>query len=372
MHQLFSDCFDRLNRDLDERGLLLDMLDRDLDTVIKCAACNKLHCALKTLIPEKSPKAAFYKCTEPPPGDYSIPTRITAGIARAIIKLHERKRDYQPLTQQINTSRTYVRDDGVLNQIAHIARVSSAGDLLLRTQQVWAMQGLDTFAVRELSEDPSDVDAYTYSAGPLMPESLCAHLNWGDQIHSICNSHSPPSEITNGIGYYDRGTGSTRLQRQDQYYLCPAFRLLTSRQFNRLVPVTRVTGCPRCQTDCQVELTRLPRPFGSGFLLTTWKNLGRGVAAPRDSWTSHDVLVATPPRHPLALGRIREQFDTAADGTLAARPGITASNLHQIHSVAREVERNGNGVALTHIPDKVTGLIRGFVPVDQDGFPAGS
>lgn len=342
-------------------------MDRDLDTVIKCPVCNKLHCALMSIIPNTSPRAKMYKCTGPPPGDYSIPTRITSQIVRAIMKLHDRKQDYQHLIRQINTSRTYVRDDGILNQIAHISRVCS-GHLILRTQQIWAMQELDISAVQELTVDQSDIESYVYSTGPELPESLCLHLSWGDQIHSLCDTHRPPSATVNGIGY-DRN--SARPLREEQYHLCPPFRMLATREFMRLVPVTGVTGCARCQTDYQVELTRLPPPFGAGILLTTWKDLGRGTSAGDDPWASHDILIATPDRPSTAFGKIREQFDTV-DGICTARPGVTDSNMYQIRTVADEVERNGNDIAIAEAPDEDTGLISQFVPVDHNGFPAGS
>lgn len=449
MLQKFGPIFSLINRDRNERSRFLDLLERDLDSVIKCTACNKLHGALKTLIPPNSPLVRHYRCTgRPPSGDYSIPTRITPKIVASILKLHGRGRSYYALVREINTSRSYVRDDEVLLQIAHVSRVCGPGagagpgagggtTLILRTQQVWATVNLDVDAVEELTLSPSDMQSYVYDVAPRMLESLCLHHNWGTQCHAICNHHDRPSHSSGGYSYghatvngngngnasgsgsgngSSSGSGSsggsgngggsgsgngnrngnshgnvngngngngngnwngngngngTRLSRQTQYHLCPPFSMINTRNFDRLLPLTGLQGCSRCHTDFQVEITRLPRPFGAGFLFTTWKDLGRGVPAAHDPWASHDVLIATPPRDPAEFGDIRRRFDTAG-GITADRPGITRHNLRQIEILGREVTERGEvDVALGQTPDATTGLFADFVPLNQNWFPAG-
>ncbi|KAI1857541.1 uncharacterized protein JN550_013174 [Neoarthrinium moseri] len=374
----------QLQDDEDQHSQFLDILSRDIDPMAHCLPCQKLHPPLRSLMREgpmiqgRDTKGyeCLYSCTGDNMFSDDIPRRLTPVLIKGIMKLHRQRKDYRHLMEQVNTTRAS-SINGFMISINIECKVRN-DRLVLKTEQVWACQDVTSAAVWRLEHAlqeswyaPIDI------ARPIQFEPLCKHKKWSTELHDGCTlpdlyphracARRCKSGITHTPGCLEStkiGPGELCLQ------LDCIFRHDRNCDNGCLTSLGKYSGCEVCSTDFLIDKVEIPKPFGWGLRLTTWKDLGNGSATTDWTWIEQlpgIVKLNVAPRvatDPQACTRTRfESF--SPDHSVLPIGGALSTRIDDLCEFLR---RGYASICIGHVADYPFGIIQNPDPIDHP-FP---
>ncbi|KAI0004710.1 hypothetical protein F4779DRAFT_69878 [Xylariaceae sp. FL0662B] len=274
------------------RGTLLSLLDYDLQDLVYCYKCKKLHDPFITFKDRAYAPNKATRCVDWPP-DHHIPTRATRKLLRTITKRRLHGEPYRQLLPQVNnTTTTYQK--GIMVQISLRMRYRD-DQLLLRRRHIISSMDKNGFAMWSFAQlliDPPPMGR----AAATLPRvfAVCNHRSWHDEYSTLVDKWL--EDFCTGSHGAERpcrpdccDSGPRDLAKQEGHAIAERLRLVSSggRAQATDVPALlgEVLGCDKCTTDFGLDVMALPAPWHWGFVLTTWLDLG-----PLDfcgKWDSH-------------------------------------------------------------------------------------
>ncbi|KAI1454667.1 hypothetical protein F4805DRAFT_305063 [Annulohypoxylon moriforme] len=315
------------------RGQLLSLVDYDMEDMVYCYKCKKIHDPFLSFIdrayaPHKALKCADWSM------DHHMPSRCTRKLLRTMTKRRLHGAQYRYLLQQVNNTKTTYHK-GTLAQISLRARYRG-GNLLLRRQQVVSF--IDKSAQSLWAFVQILRDLHTNSPQNLsLPRTylMCNHLTWTSEykelirqlVDPLCKGHHTGQggwkhEMTcfNGAPF-DPAKLEGHMINERLKWVC-SDKLHNPTDVPTLLG--NVLGCSKCTTDFSLDVVPLPAPFYWGFVLTSWLDLGKIDFC--DKWDSHRE--ARPSRNlnrSWCRGGICERFEDLIS-CLNYRPKISLMN----------------------------------------------
>ncbi|KAI1374245.1 hypothetical protein F4677DRAFT_455523 [Hypoxylon crocopeplum] len=320
------------------RGVLLSLLDYDMEDVVYCYKCKKLHDPFVTFKDRAYADKKATRCIDWSM-EHHMPPRATRKMLRCITKRRIHGAEYRHLLQQVNnTVTTYQK--GIMAQTSLRMRYRGE-DLILRRQQVISSidksaLALWLFGQQLLNPPPSG------NASLSLPKVylICNHRSW-DSVYSplvqqlvepLCKlesydeipKHSPKCFTNEPLD----------VSKQEGHMIYERLKWLSSdtprNPMDMPTLLGDVLGCDRCTTDFSIDVTPLPEPFGWGFVLTTWLDLGKLDFCSK--WDSHrDSRPFRDHKRTNGHGDICEKFEDISS-RLDYRPRISALNLERMHN----------------------------------------
>ncbi|KAI1138090.1 hypothetical protein F5Y05DRAFT_385165 [Hypoxylon sp. FL0543] len=311
------------------RGTLLSLLDYDILDVVYCYKCKKLHDPFvsfkdRAYAPHKATRCSDWTM------DHHMPSRATRKMLRTITKRRIRGVEYRHLMQQVNNTQTTYQK-GILVQVSLRMRYRD-DDLLLRRQQVVSSIDKSALALWLFGEMLTPVPV-TSAAFLSLPKTypMCNHLSWGlvysmlirQLIDPHCRSNHAPDEKHTATCF---SSDPLDVSKQDGHMIHERLKWVSSDEKRNPTdvpaPLGDVLGCAKCTTDFSMDVVRLPEPFGWGFALTAWLDLGRLDFCSK--WDSHrDARPCREVERQRAHGDICERFEGLAS-RLDHRPRVGA------------------------------------------------
>ncbi|ORY57836.1 uncharacterized protein BCR38DRAFT_489830 [Pseudomassariella vexata] len=372
------------------RGTLLSLLDLDLVDLVYCYKCKKMHDPFVTFIdrayaPKKSSRCVDYGA------DHHMPPRATRKLLRAITKRRKRGAPYKDLIPQVNNTVTTYRN-GIMVQAS--LRMRYRGDLLLlRRQQIVSSIDKTSLALWVFRQQLRD-QALPSQAAMTSPKvhKICNHIIWNEKYISLLQAmtdplckckenHSGPASLPlHSPACFSRAPYDA--SKDNNHIVGKQFDAI-SRELKHLPDDANATtarlgdvfGCTQCTTDFQMDVVALPDPFGWGFVLTTWLDLG-----PVDfcaKWDSHrdarpGRLYGRQPPH----GDICSSFENLSDET-QYRPQISEINLERLTNYGwgpRAAKGTDRYITWSsgHSADPVTGRFLDPDPLEPDDLEGDS
>ncbi|KAI1384260.1 uncharacterized protein F4822DRAFT_64968 [Hypoxylon trugodes] len=324
------------------RGTLLSLMDYDLLDLVYCYKCKKLHDPFVTFkdrayAPHKAIRCADWSM------EHHMPSRATRKLLRSITKYRIHGADYKHLLQQVNNTHTFYQK-GIMLQVSLRMRYRNE-DLLLRRQQVVASidksaLGLWLFSQQVKHTQPLPIGPSPPTTSPRL-YTICNHMSWisvfkpfVDQlINPLCKRKHTEEE---GESHTAECFGDDRLDVSEQEGHMVYERMKWNSSGDKLNPMDTpallgdVLGCKKCTTDFSIDVISLPEPFGWGFILTTWLDLGKLDFCSK--WDSHrDARPCRDYNRTFPHGDICETFEDLSS-RLDYRPRVTESNLERMHN----------------------------------------
>ncbi|KAH7034543.1 uncharacterized protein B0I36DRAFT_316494 [Microdochium trichocladiopsis] len=302
------------------RGMLLSTLDLDSAMLVYCYKCRGMHDPFDAFADRVYVPAKSARCTDYDEGSSHMPPRATRKLLRAVTKHRLRGLDHRALLQQVNNTKTLCR-------AGHVVQVSlrmryRGDDMLLRRQHVVASldktpQALFLFRLQLLhSSRGGDTCNSSLLKGIPGIHRPCNHVSWLQMYKHViddlildplcCYSQKRETSLP-PVVHRDHNTscfsrepldlagqpGNVVSQSLSQYSTSGSASSSSSPSpSSRGLPTTepallggRVLGCDRCTTDMHLAIIPLPEPYGWGFALTTWIDIGTMDLSRK--WDSH-------------------------------------------------------------------------------------
>ncbi|OTA68399.1 hypothetical protein K449DRAFT_429249 [Hypoxylon sp. EC38] len=311
------------------RGTLLSLLDYDMLDVVYCYKCKKLHDPFlsfkdKAYAPHKATRCSDWSM------DHHMPSRATRKLLRTITKRRIHGVEYRHLMQQVNNTQTTYQK-GVMVQVSLRMRYRD-DDLLLRRQQVVSSIDKSALALWLFGEMLTSAPAMGMAFLSLPKTYLmCNHLSWGSVYSTLirqlvdphCQSNHSPEDKHSPACF---SSDPLDVSKQDGHMVHERLKWIASAEKTNPMDVPTllgdVLGCTKCTTDFSMDVVALPEPFGWGFVLTSWLDLGRLDFCSK--WDSHrDARPVREIKRHLAHGDICEKFEDLGS-RLDHRPRIGA------------------------------------------------
>ncbi|KAI1205654.1 uncharacterized protein F4807DRAFT_442600 [Annulohypoxylon truncatum] len=276
------------------RGTLLSLIDYDLEDLVYCYKCKRIHDPFLPFIdrayaPHKAARCADWSM------DHHMPPRATRKLLRTISKRRLHGAPYRHLLQQVNNTQTTYHK-GILVQVTLRARYRNS-DLILRRQQVVSSvdkSALSLWLFGQMIKDPPRTGLSFLSLPKTYP--MCNHGNWGSVyqplIQQLVNPLCKNDHIRQNITRHEVACFSKEpldVSKQEGHIICERLKWVVSGARHNPTDVHpllgEVLGCANCTTDFSIDVVPLPEPFNWGFVLTSWIDLGRIDFC--SQWDSH-------------------------------------------------------------------------------------
>ncbi|KAI1464349.1 uncharacterized protein F4812DRAFT_443080 [Daldinia caldariorum] len=321
------------------RGSLLSLLDYDLLDLVYCYKCKKLHDPFLTFKDRVFAPWKAARCTDWTM-DHHMPSRATRKLLRTITKRRIHGVEYRHLLQQVNNTQTSYQK-GFMVQCSLRMRYRD-DDLLLRRQQVVSSidkSALTLWLFGQILRNPPHHNHWAIPLPKVHP--ICNHHTWypyyaqmvQQWIEPLCTTdHSAAAEVHHSPSCFN--SDPFDVSKQEGHIIYERLKWLSSgaKQNPTNVPMLlgNVLGCNRCTTDYSIDLTRLPEPFGWGFILTTWLDLGKIDFC--NKWDSHrDARPFREIKRDYTCGEICERFEDLASWR-DHRPQISELNMERMQN----------------------------------------
>ncbi|KAI0137693.1 hypothetical protein F4776DRAFT_623043 [Hypoxylon sp. NC0597] len=310
------------------RGTLLSLLDYDMLDVVYCYKCKKLHDPFlsfkdKAYAPHKATRCSDWSM------DHHMPSRATRKLLRTITKRRIHGVEYRHLMQQVNNTQTMYQK-GMMVQVSLRMRYRDE-DLVLRRQQVVSSIDKSARALYLFGEMLTTAPAMGMAFLSLPKTYLmCNHLSWGSVYSTLirqlvdphCQSNHPPEDKHSPACF---SGDPLDVSKQDGHMVYERLKWTASGEKQNPMDVPTllgdVLGCTKCTTDFSMDVVALPEPFGWGFVLTSWLDLGRLDFCSK--WDSHrDARPVREIKRQHAHGDICEKFEDL-ESRLDFRPRIS-------------------------------------------------
>ncbi|OTB19368.1 hypothetical protein K445DRAFT_8414 [Daldinia sp. EC12] len=362
------------------RGSLLSLLDYDLLDLVYCYKCKKLHDPFLTFKDRAfAPKKAA-RCT-----DWSIehhmPSRATRKLLRTITKRRIHGEEYRHLLQQVNNTQTSYQK-GFMVQCSLRIRYRE-DDLILRRQQVVSSIDKSLLTLWLFGQILRDPPSYNVSSVPLPKvHSMCNHQSWNgiyaqmvqQWVEPFCTAdHTDETEVQHLPSCFS--SDPFDVSKQDGHMIYERLKWLSSgaKQNPMDVPMLlgNVLGCDKCTTDFSIDLVLLPEPFGWGFVLTSWIDVGKIDFCKK--WDSHrDARPCREIKRDYVYGDICEKFEDIASRR-DHRPQVSEINIERMHNYgwsARVMSGKEKYVNWSsgHACNPATGQIEDPDPLDEADY----
>ncbi|KAI0881624.1 uncharacterized protein GGS22DRAFT_192260 [Annulohypoxylon maeteangense] len=276
------------------RGTLLSLLDYDMEDVVYCYKCKRLHDPFLMFVDRAYAPHKAVKCADWPM-EHHMPPRATRKLLRTISKRRIHGAEYRYLLAQINNTQT-VYHKGTLVQISLRARYRHE-NLILRRQQVVAhidksSQTMWLFA-QMLKDSPYNNPLFLSLPQVFL---MCNHQIWNDIYQPLIRQLVDPlckGQHTDQGGWkHEMACFSGEhldVSKQKGHMVHERLQWIASGAQRNPTDVPTllgdVLGCDKCTTDFSIDVVPLPEPFGWGFVLTSWFDLGRLDFCAK--WDSH-------------------------------------------------------------------------------------
>ncbi|KAI0839260.1 hypothetical protein F5Y06DRAFT_286748 [Hypoxylon sp. FL0890] len=274
------------------RGTLLSLLDYDMLDVVYCYKCKKLHDPFvsfkdRAYAPKKAARCCDWSM------DHHMPPRATRKMLRTITKRRIHGVEYRHLMQQVNNTQTTYQN-GIMAQVSLRMRYRD-DDLILKRQQVVSSIDKSALSLWLFGEMLAPVPG-TGMASLSLPKVylMCNHLVWcsvySTLIEQLVDSHCQ-SDHSPDVKHSPTCFSSDPLDvsKQEGHMISERLKWIASSEKRNPMDVPTllgdVLGCSKCTTDFSIDVVPLPEPFGWGFVLTTWLDLGRLDFCSK--WDSH-------------------------------------------------------------------------------------
>ncbi|OTB01335.1 hypothetical protein M426DRAFT_323607 [Hypoxylon sp. CI-4A] len=322
------------------RGTLLSLLDYDLQDMVYCYKCRKMHDPFVSFKDRAYAPHKALRCTDWSM-DHHMPSRATRKMLRTITKRRIRGAEYRHLLQQVNNTHTTYQK-GIMLQVSLRMRYRG-DDMLLKRQQV--ITSIDKSALTtwlfgaNLVEQPFS----GVTVAPALPKThtMCNHQFWGGVYSQMIQQWVDPLCTSDQSGEEEHhhtpacfSNEPFDISKQDGHMICERLKWLSSgAQHNPMdVPTLLgdVLGCTKCTTDFSLDVISLPEPFNWGFTMTTWLDLGKLDFCPK--WDSHrDARPCREVKRENPHGDICEKFEDLPS-RLDYRSHISEINLERMHN----------------------------------------
>ncbi|KAI2604199.1 uncharacterized protein GGS25DRAFT_525476 [Hypoxylon fragiforme] len=366
------------------RGTLLSLVDYDMEDIVYCYKCKKLHDPFlafrdRAYAPHKAARCSDWSM------DHHMPSRATRKLLRTITKRRLHGAEYRYLMQQVNNTATFYQK-GILVQISLRMRYRN-DDMILRRQQIISSTIKSSLAMWLFSQqvlDPQPASSSFLTLPKVYP--ACYHKSWGtvysSLIHQLINPHCTqdhgdeeiPQHSPECFGSF-KGDNNFDASKQEGHMIHERLKWQSSptprNPMDVPAPLGDVLSCSNCTTDFSLDVVALPEPFGWGFVLTTWIDLGRLDFCSK--WDSHRD--GRPLRHYLRKhvhGDICTRFEDLST-RLDHQPRISEINLDRMHPV-EWAERAARGQGLysgwssAHSCNPATGWIEDPDPLEEADY----
>ncbi|KAI1082118.1 hypothetical protein F5B20DRAFT_534405 [Whalleya microplaca] len=361
------------------RGTLLSLLDYDLQDLVYCYKCKKIHDPFITFKDHAYAPNKATRCVDWPP-DHHMPTRATRKLLRSITKRKVHGEPYRHLLAQVNNTTTEYQK-GILVQISLRMRYRE-DQLMLRRRHIVTSMDKNGFAMWSFAQqlvDPPPVGKFSATWPRVF--KICNHHSWHDPyapllaklVSDFCTQthdpmiRCPPSCVD---------SGPRDLSKSEDHLISERLALLASgaRAQPTDVPALlgNVFGCDKCTTDYSLDVIALPAPWHWGFVLTTWLDLG-----PLDfcgKWDSHrDARPGREIKRKDRPGHICELFEDL-DCRLDYRPRVSEADLERLDNYgwASRAAAAGKGKCMSwssgHGCDPNTGWIEEPDPLEDADY----
>ncbi|XXH06138.1 Peptide methionine sulfoxide reductase [Hypoxylon texense] len=274
------------------RGTLLSLIEYDLEDVVYCYKCKKIHSPFVSFMDRAYAPRKATRCIDWTM-EHHMPSRATRKMLRTITKRRIHGSEYRYLLRQVNnTSTAYLK--GIMAQITLRVRYRD-DELLLRRQQV--VSSIDKTALALWIFGQQLVDANTVVPSNMtVPRvyAMCNHRTWFSTymplikqlLQPLCTASHPDHEGHSAACF---SSEELDVSKQEGHMICERLKWLSSgaKQNPMDTPALLgdVLGCDKCTTDYSLDVISLPEPFRWGFVLTSWLDLGALDFSAK--WDSH-------------------------------------------------------------------------------------
>ncbi|KAL7620817.1 hypothetical protein AAE478_009815 [Parahypoxylon ruwenzoriense] len=359
------------------RGTLLSALDYDLEDLVYCYKCKKLHDPFVTFKDRAYAPHKATRCTDWS-AEHHMPSRATRKLLRSITKRRNHDVEYRHLLQQVNNTATMYHRR-IMVQVSLRVRYRN-DDLLLKRQQIISSIDKTALAIWLFGQQLQDPPPPSLS----LPKAykMCNHLSWGSVYSPILEhwtkllckeDHSGEENPLHTPACF--GTDTHDVSKQPEHMIAERLRWLSSgAEWNPMDLPTQlgdVLGCDKCTTDFSLDVISLPEPFGWGFVLTSWLDLGTCDFCPK--WDSHrDARPSRNYTRKQAHGDICERFEDLPS-RLNHRPRISELDLERMNNYGwamRATEGKDRNISWSsgHSCNPATGLIEDPDPLDDADY----
>jgi hypothetical protein len=367
------------------RGTLLSLLDRAIPDLVYCYKCKRMHSPYVTFqdpiyAPQKSPRCIDYSL------DHHVPPRATRKMLRTVTKIRNLGAPGWPLVlnQVNNTTTTY--KGGCMVQVTLRIRFRE-NKLLLRRQHVVATVEKSPRALWLMTRILRGREDSTLHPGQAKaPECLprvhkaCHHNIWSDRyavlldgmVNPFCREKGGAEPVAvHGPLCFSEERWDAR--SQEGHAIHDRFEELSrkpSPRHNSSPDAGKpgfgdVVGCDKCTTDLSMDVVELPPPFGWGFALSAWMDLGAQDFSPEWESQREPRYAVVYRRRPEQMGRICRAFERLTGEKrkgLPFLPYINEVNLARMgHWGWGEMATRGVGIGSSwssgHETDPATGRI---------------
>ncbi|KAI1768155.1 hypothetical protein GGR53DRAFT_479221 [Hypoxylon sp. FL1150] len=285
------------------RGVFLSQLEYDMDDVVYCYKCKKIHSPFVSFMDRAHAPAKSLKCTDCAM-EHHMPSRATRKLLRVVTKRRIHGVEYRHLMQQVNnTSTAYVK--GIMAQVALRMRYRD-NELCIRRQQVISSIDKTALAMWLFSQQLHYISAPSQTS-PALPTPvpthntfpqvyvMCNHRNWHTTYMSLLSQLVGPLCSNSTDDLHSRHTAACfssephDVSKQEGHIIYERLKWLASgaqpNPMDTPALLGDVLGCDKCTTDFSLDVIALPEPFGWGFVLTSWLDLGALDFSAK--WDSH-------------------------------------------------------------------------------------
>lgn len=370
------------------RGVVLSLIDYDMDDVVYCYKCKKIHSPFVSFMDRAYAPHKATRCMDWTM-DHHMPSRATRKMLRVVTKRRIHGVEYRPLMQQVNnTSTTYLK--GVMAQVSLRMRYRD-DELLLRRQQVVSSIDKNSLALWLFSQQLYPSTGTNSSTVPnqsltTLPQvyPMCNHRAWYSEYMSLLYQLVLP--LCKSHGNHDTHTLHTAacfsnehydVSKQEGHFIYERLKWLSSgAKANPMDTPTLlgdVLGCSRCTTDFSLDVISLPEPFGWGFILTTWLDLGTLDFSAK--WDSHrDAKPGRECKRHISetYGDICRRFEDL-ESSRDYRPRISELDLERMQNYGwgqRAVQGKDKYITWTqsHSCNPMTGMIEDPDPLEEADY----
>ncbi|KAI5865759.1 hypothetical protein GGS23DRAFT_353732 [Durotheca rogersii] len=357
------------------RGSLLSSLDYDLQDLVYCYKCKKLHDPFVTFKDRAFAPNKAIRCMDWAP-EHHMPPRATRKLLRSITKRRNHGAEYRHLLQQVNNTTTLYQTR-IMVQVSLRARYRN-DDLLMRRQQI--VSSIDKTALALWLFGKQVTEPFPASLSLPKVYRMCNHLCWDfvyaplltQWIDPLCQADHG-DEVNPFHTPTCFRTDPHDVSKQEGHMIAERLRWLSSgAKWNPMdVPTLLgdVLGCDKCTTDFSLDVTPLPEPFGWGFVLTSWLDLGNCDFCPK--WDSHrDARPSRNYARKDVHGDICRRFEDIETSRLDHRVRISELDHARMKNYGwAERAAEGADTNITwssgHYCDPVTGMIKDPDPLED-------
>ncbi|KAI2618989.1 hypothetical protein GGS26DRAFT_584802 [Hypomontagnella submonticulosa] len=363
------------------RGTFLSLVDYDLEDVVYCYKCKKLHDPFVSFRDRAYAPHKATRCTDWSM-EHHMPSRATRKMLRSITKRRIHGAEYRHLLQQVNnTTTTYQK--GIMVQVSLRMRYRD-DDLILRRQQVVSSIDKSALALWLFGQQLQH-PAPSGTAALQLPKVylMCNHQSWGavfspliqQLVDTLCKESDTDDDDASQHTPVCFDSEAIDVSKQEGHMIHERLKWLSSEDKPNPMDMPAllgdVLGCNKCTTDFSLDVAPLPEPFGWGFVLTTWLDLGRLDFCTK--WDSHrDARPGREYKRQHGHGDICEKFEGLASRR-DHRPRIAALDLERMRNYGwgeRAAAGRDRYVAWTsaHSCNPATGWIEDPDPLEEEDY----